>query len=135
MTELTGHLLEAQGVAADTETALKITRAEVSLLPVEAMFLGGQRTADALVRVSYLIPASALDRAAKEALIEQSTKSVLACGNMDHVEMNPLNVWCIINEIGCDNWGAAGKIWSWKEIKRFVAKGEIALRRRQTNQH
>ena len=129
--DLTGALLVAQGVAPDTPTALSITRAEVTLLTEGSLFSEGVPTDQDLARITFQVPRGSLDRTAKETLIETATNHVLHHAGANGITVLALNVWCIIHEVQPDNWGAAGRIWSWQQIKRFVAKGEINRRKSQ----
>lgn len=123
--DLTVLFLEAQGVRADNLSARAITRLEARLLPPEASFVGGRQVMAPVARATFWPPAGALSEDARATLVARTTDCVArACG------AEPMQVWCMVHEVALRGYAAGGRTWSWHEIKRHVARGEIARRRR-----
>jgi len=129
--DLTAILLAHQGARDGSAVARSITRLEVTELDSCRTYVGGRFTEDPCYRLTYTVPDGALNEEKKRSLVEKSTNAILAAEGTPYSEEDAYRVWCLINEVPDGNWASAGKIWRWRDIMRWVARREIAARRRE----
>ena len=117
--ELGATLLRWEG-APDTEFFRSITWAHVHELPAESI-----QTPDGVAEphavLDVTIPAGALSDRRKAGLVEDATKLLL-----DATGWGPeagVRVWTLIHEVPDGNWGAAGQIVRFEQL-REAAKAE-----------
>ena len=117
--ELGATLLRWEG-APDTDFFRSITWAHVHALPADSIQTpDGVAEPHAVVEVT--IPSGALSDRRKAGLVEDTTKAVLdATGWGDGAGVR---VWTLIHEVPDGNWGAAGQIVRFEQL-REAAKAE-----------
>ncbi len=117
--ELGATLLRWEG-APDTEFFRSITWAHVHALPAESI-----QTPDGVAEphavVEITVPSGALSDRRKAGLVEDVTKVVLE--KTDWGEGAGVRVWTLIQEVPDGNWGAAGQIVRFEQL-RDAAKAE-----------
>jgi len=127
--DITEVFLDAQRARCNSEVARSIACLEVREIEPGRFFVGGEPAARPRYRLAFTTPEGALDPARKAALVEQATRLVLAAEGTPFSEDEAHRVWCIIHEVPDGNWASAGRIWRWRDITRWVLRGEVALRR------
>jgi phenylpyruvate tautomerase PptA (4-oxalocrotonate tautomerase family) len=117
--ELGATLLRWEG-APDTEFFRSITWAHVRPLPAESI-----QTPDGVAEphavIDITVPSGALSERRKAGLVEDTTKLVL-----EATGWGPgagVRVWTLIHEVPEGNWGAAGQIVQFEQL-RAAAKAE-----------
>jgi phenylpyruvate tautomerase PptA (4-oxalocrotonate tautomerase family) len=118
--ELAAAMLRWEG-APDTEFFRSITWTHVHELPAEAV-----HTADGLAELSQFVvdatvPAGALSDRRKGGLVEEFSKLVRDAAGLTDEE--GVRVWVLIHEVPEGNWGAAGQIVQFEQL-RAAAKAE-----------
>lgn len=118
--QLAAALLRWEG-APDTEFFRSITWAHVHELPAEAVF-----TADGHAELSHFVvdvsvPQGALSDRRKGGLVEEASKLVRDAAGLTDEE--GVRVWVLIHEVPEGNWGAAGQIVRFEQL-RAAAKAE-----------
>lgn len=119
--ELSTVLLRAER-APDTEFFRSITWAYVHELPEGAVLAGGGPVAQPNFRVDVTVPAGALSERRKQELVEEATRVVLEAAGLDRSQA--LRVWVLIREVPEGNWGAAGGIVRFAQL-REAASAEL----------
>ena len=119
-TQLAAALLRWEG-APDTEFFRAITWAHVHELPAEAVF-----TADGQAELSHFVvdvtvPQGALSDRRKGGLVEETSKLVRQAAGL--ADEDGVRVWVLIHEVPEGNWGAAGQIVRFEQL-RAAAKAE-----------
>ena len=119
-TQLGAALLRWEG-APDTEFFRAITWAHVHELPAEAVF-----TADGQAELSHFVvdvtvPQGALSDRRKGGLVEETSKLVRQAAGL--ADEDGVRVWVLIHEVPEGNWGAAGQIVRFEQL-RAAAKAE-----------
>jgi phenylpyruvate tautomerase PptA (4-oxalocrotonate tautomerase family) len=118
--ELAAAMLRWEG-APDTEFFRSITWTHVHELPEEAVFTAdGQAELPQFV-VDATVPAGALSDRRKSGLVEEFSKLVRDAGGL--TEEDGVRVWVLIHEVPEGNWGAAGQIVRFEQL-REAAKAE-----------
>ena len=115
--ELTTVLLRAER-APDTEFFRKIAWVYVHELPAGTVLAAGRPVAEPTFRVQVTIPQGALSERRKQELIAESTRVVCAAAGLDQADS--LRVWVLINEVPDGNWGAAGQVVSFEQLRRYA---------------
>lgn len=126
---LTATLLRWQG--ADNPSARRVARVEVRTDPSLRTYVGG-RDADVPVwRLRIATPQGALDARARAGLVREATEAVLDAERaaLWTVPDDPMRVWCMIDPVPTGCWGAGGDLYDWADVRRWVARSEIARRR------
>jgi phenylpyruvate tautomerase PptA (4-oxalocrotonate tautomerase family) len=118
--ELAAAMLRWEG-APDTEFFRSITWTHVHELPAEAV-----HTADGPAELSQFVvdatvPAGALSDRRKGGLVEEFSKLVRDAAGLTDEE--GVRVWVLIHEVPEGNWGAAGQIVQFEQL-RAAAKAE-----------
>jgi phenylpyruvate tautomerase PptA (4-oxalocrotonate tautomerase family) len=117
--ELTTVLLRAER-APDTDFFRSITWAYVHELPAGTVFAGGQPQADARFRVDITVPEGALSERRKQELVSEATRVVSAAAGLG--EEDGLRVWVLITEVPEGNWGAAGNVVRFEQLREAAAQ-------------
>lgn len=126
---ITQTFMKHQRARPESAAAKSITCVEVTEIDSGMFFVGGEPAQDVRLRVVYTVPFGSLDEDAKASLVNETTRLVLSVQDRDWEEDGPYDIWCIINEVPDGNWGAAGRIFRWREIMRWVIKRDGAARR------
>jgi phenylpyruvate tautomerase PptA (4-oxalocrotonate tautomerase family) len=118
--QLAAALLRWEG-APDTEFFRSITWAHVHELAAEAV-----HTADGQAELSHFVvdvtvPAGALSDRRKGGLVEEMSRLVREAAGLG--EADGVRVWVLIHEVPEGNWGAAGQIVRFEQL-RAAAKAE-----------
>jgi phenylpyruvate tautomerase PptA (4-oxalocrotonate tautomerase family) len=124
---LTAALLRAEG-APDTEFFRSIAWCDVFEVPPARAYQGGRVATQPRFRVDVIVPQGALDDERKASLVEEATRLVLeAAGENPEDAGAKLRVWVMVREVTDGNWGAAGRIFRFDDLKalaRAARKGE-----------
>jgi phenylpyruvate tautomerase PptA (4-oxalocrotonate tautomerase family) len=118
--QLAAALMRWEG-APDTEFFRSITWAHVHELPAEAVF-----TADGQAELSHFVvdvtvPQGGFSDRRKAGLVEESSKLVREAAGLSDEE--GIRVWVLIHEVPEGNWGAAGQIVRFEQL-REAARAE-----------
>lgn len=127
--DVTETFLRHQGARADSCAARSIARVEVHESSPTHIFVGGLPSRDPQYRIVYTVPHGSMDPAAKASLVDETTRLVLSAEGTPWSEEQAHRVWCLVNEVPDGNWGAAGRIFRWRDVMRWVARRDIAARR------
>jgi phenylpyruvate tautomerase PptA (4-oxalocrotonate tautomerase family) len=117
---LAATLLHWEG-APDTDFFRSITWAHVHELPVDAVFTGDGPAELSHFVVDVTVPAGALSDRRKAGLVEDASKLVREAAGLG--EQDGVRVWVLIHEVPEGNWGAAGQIVRFEEL-RAAARAE-----------
>ncbi len=117
--ELGATLLRWEG-APDTEFFRSITWAHVHPLPAESIQTP-DGTAEPHAVIDITVPSGALSERRKAGLVEDATKVVLEATGWGPEA--GVRVWTLIHEVPDGNWGAAGQIVRFDQL-REAAKAE-----------
>jgi phenylpyruvate tautomerase PptA (4-oxalocrotonate tautomerase family) len=127
--EITEIFLDHQGARAGSPVAHSIACVEVNEVEPRRVYVGGRPATKPRYRVVFTVPVGALDEGRKASLARQATATILAAEGTPFSEEEGHRVWCVIKEVPDGNWASAGRIFRWRDIVRWVARGEIAARR------
>jgi phenylpyruvate tautomerase PptA (4-oxalocrotonate tautomerase family) len=116
--ELTTVLLRAER-APDTEFFRNITWLYVHELPQETVLAAGQPVSEPTFRLQVTVPQGALSDRRKQELVSEATSTLLAAAGMH--ESESLRVWVLIHEVPEGNWGAAGNVIHFEQLRRLAA--------------
>jgi phenylpyruvate tautomerase PptA (4-oxalocrotonate tautomerase family) len=116
--ELTTVLLRAER-APDTDFFRNITWVYVHELPSEQLFAAGRPVSQPTFRLQVTVPQGALSDRRKAELVEQATGTI--CSAAELGQEDALRVWVLINEVPEGNWGAAGAIVRFEQLRRLAA--------------
>jgi phenylpyruvate tautomerase PptA (4-oxalocrotonate tautomerase family) len=117
--ELTTVLLRAER-APDTEFFRNITWVYVHELPEGTLFGAGKPVAKPTFRLQVTIPQGALSERRKGELVADATKTIRQAAEIG--EEDGLRVWVLINEVPEGNWGAAGSIIHFEQLRKLAAQ-------------
>ena len=118
--ELAAAMLRWEG-APDTEFFHSITWTHVHELPAEAVFTADGQAEQSQFVVDATVPAGALSDRRKGGLVEEFSKLIRDAAGL--TEADGVRVWVLIHEVPEGNWGAAGQIVRFEEL-RAAAKAE-----------
>lgn len=124
---LTEVFMQHQGARPGSAAAAGITCVEFTEMDESLCFVAGEPVVGPRIRVVYTVPTGSLNEEAKSSLVSTTTRMLLELQGRDDEE--PYDIWCIVNEIPDGNWGAAGRIFRWRDITRWVARRDIAARK------
>jgi phenylpyruvate tautomerase PptA (4-oxalocrotonate tautomerase family) len=116
--ELTTVLLRAER-APDTEFFRSITWVFVHEFPAGAVLTAGRPVAEPVFRIEVKIPQGALSERRKQELVSEATRVVSAAAGLG--EADGLRVWVLINEVPDGNWGAAGAVVQFEQLRAMAA--------------
>ena len=118
--ELAAAMLRWEG-APDTEFFRSITWTHVHELPAEAVYTADGQAELSQFVVDATVPAGALSERRKSGLVEEFSKLVRDAAGL--TEADGVRVWVLIHEVPEGNWGAAGQIVRFEQL-RAAAKAE-----------
>jgi phenylpyruvate tautomerase PptA (4-oxalocrotonate tautomerase family) len=116
--ELTTVMLRAER-APDTEFFRTITWVHVHELPPGAMLAAGRPVPTPVFRVSVTVPQGALSERRKQELVAEATRVISDAAGLGSED--GLRVWVIIDEVPDGNWGAAGAIVQFEQLRQMAA--------------
>ena len=118
--ELAAAMLRWEG-APDTEFFRSITWTHVHELPVEAVYTADGQAELSQFVVDATVPAGALSDRRKSGVVEEFSKLIRDAAGL--TDADGVRVWVLIHEVPEGNWGAAGQIVRFEEL-RAAAKAE-----------
>ena len=118
--ELAAAMLRWEG-APDTEFFRSITWTHVHELPAEAVYTADGQAELSQFVVDATVPAGALSDRRKTGLVEEFSKLIRDAAGLTDEE--GVRVWVLIHEVPEGNWGAAGQIVRFEQL-RAAAKAE-----------
>jgi phenylpyruvate tautomerase PptA (4-oxalocrotonate tautomerase family) len=116
--ELTTVLLRAER-APDTEFFRSIAWVFVHELPAGAVLAAGRPVVEPVFRVEVKIPMGALSDRRKQELVAEATRVVSEAAGLG--DADGLRVWVLINEVPDGNWGAAGAVVQFEQLRQMAA--------------
>lgn len=116
--ELATVLLRAER-APDTEFFRSITWTYAHEIEAAALAVGGRPGGEPRFRVEITVPEGALSERRKGELVSAATSAVLRAAGLD--ESQGLRVWTIIREVPEGNWGAAGQVIHFEQLRQAAA--------------
>jgi phenylpyruvate tautomerase PptA (4-oxalocrotonate tautomerase family) len=120
---LTAALLRAEG-APDNELFRSIAWLDVHWVPAANAYQGGRPAAEPRFRVNVTVPEGALSERRKAQLVEESTRLVLEAAGEDPADPGALlRVWVMIRDVPDGNWGGAGRIFRFGDLKAMAQGG------------
>lgn len=117
--ELTTVLLRAER-APDTEFFRSITWVYVHELPVGTVLAGGRPVEQPTFRVGVTVPQGALSDRRKAELVREATRVVAETAGLGDADL--LRVWVLISEVPEGNWGAAGNVVAFEQLRQAAAQ-------------
>ncbi|MBV9309755.1 MAG: tautomerase family protein [Solirubrobacterales bacterium] len=117
--ELTTVLLQAER-APKTEVFRNITWVYVHELPEGTMLAAGRPITDPTFRLQVTVPQGALSERRKGELVAEATKTIRSAAGIS--EEDALRVWVLINEVPEGNWGAAGSVIHFEQLRQLAAQ-------------
>jgi phenylpyruvate tautomerase PptA (4-oxalocrotonate tautomerase family) len=118
--ELGAAMLRWEG-APDTEFFRSITWTHVHELPADAVFTADGQAELSQFVVDVTVPSGALSDRRKAGLVEELSKLIRTAAGLTDEE--GVRVWVLIHEVPDGNWGAAGQIVRFEQL-RAAAKAE-----------
>jgi phenylpyruvate tautomerase PptA (4-oxalocrotonate tautomerase family) len=120
--ELATTLLSWEG-APDTDFFRSITWVYANEIDPDSLAVGGRPGGEPRFRVGITVPEGALSERRKEGLVGDVHKAVAAAAGLS--DEDGLHVWTLIREVPEGNWGAAGQIVRFSQLKELsVAERE-----------
>ena len=116
--ELTTALLRAER-APDTEFFRSITWAYVHEQPAGTVLRAGRPVSEPTFRVQATVPQGALSERRKEEFVAAATTAVSEAAGLG--EADGLRVWVLIGEVPDGNWGAAGNVVRFEQLRQAAA--------------
>jgi phenylpyruvate tautomerase PptA (4-oxalocrotonate tautomerase family) len=116
---LTSVLLRAER-APDTEFFRNITWVYMHEMPEGTLLAAGSPVAEPTFRLQVTVPQGALSERRKGELVSEATKVIMAAASIDDSES--LRVWVLINEVPEGNWGAAGNVVHFEQLRQVAAQ-------------
>jgi phenylpyruvate tautomerase PptA (4-oxalocrotonate tautomerase family) len=116
--DLTTKMLEWEG-APDTEFFRNITWVHVHELAEGAANAAGKPVEQPIFRIDVTVPDGALSERRKGGLVEDLTKAVIERAGL--AEDAGLRVWVLIREVPEGNWGAAGQVVRFAQLREAAA--------------
>ena len=118
--DLAAAMLRWEG-APDTEFFRSITWTHVHELPAEAVYTADGQAELSQFVVDATVPAGALSDRRKTGLVEEFSKLIRDAAGL--TDEDGVRVWVLIHEVPEGNWGAAGQIVRFEQL-RAAAKAE-----------
>ena len=116
---LTTALLRAER-APETDFFRSITWANVHELPEGAILAGGRPVEAPTFRVEATVPQGALSDRRKQEFVAAATQLVSEAAGLS--EEDGLRVWVLVHEVPDGNWGAAGNVVRFEQLREAAAK-------------
>lgn len=117
--DLTTVLLRAER-APDTEFFRSVTWVYLHELPAHAVCAGDRPVSEPTFRVEVRVPEGALSPRRKEELVAAATGAVREAAGLD--EAAAMRVWVLIAEVPEGNWGAAGNVVAFEQLRAAAAQ-------------
>ena len=114
--ELVAVVLRAER-APDTDFFRSVTWAFVHDLPEGAVTAAA---AGSVFRVVFTVPQGALSERRKQELVSEATKAISAAAGLGEEE--GLRVFVLIDEVPEGNWGAAGNVVHFEQLRQIAAQ-------------
>lgn len=114
--ELTAVVLRAER-APDTDFFRSVTWAFVHELPEGTITSGG---AAPVFRVVFTVPEGALSERRKQELVSEATRAISEAAGLG--EDDGLKVFVLISEVPEGNWGAAGNVVHFEQLREVAAQ-------------
>src|SRR3712207_4876937 len=111
---LTTALLRAER-APETDFFRSITWANVHELPEGAILAGGRPVEAPTFRVEATVPQGALSDRRKQEFVAAATQLVSEAAGLS--EEDGLRVWVLVHEVPDGNWGAAGNVVRFEQLR------------------
>ncbi len=116
--ELTTVLLRAER-APDAQFFRDITWVYVHELPEGMVLAAGRPVEQPTFRLQVTVPRGALSDRRKEELVSEATTRMLAAAGLTPAD--GLRVWVVISEVPDGNWGAAGNVVRFEQLRQAAA--------------
>ncbi len=117
--ELTTVLLRAER-APDTDFFRSVTWVYVHELPADTVMAAGRPVSEPTFRVEVRVPEGALSQRRKQELVAEATRAVLEAAGLEEAEA--MRVWVLIAEVPEGNWGAAGNVVAFEQLRAAAAQ-------------
>lgn len=117
--DLSTVLLRAER-APDTEFFRSITWAFVNEFPAGTVLQGGRPVAEPVFRLNISVPEGALSDRRKQELVSEATRVISAAAGL--TEQDGLRVWVLIRDVPEGNWGAAGNIVHFEQLRQAASQ-------------
>jgi phenylpyruvate tautomerase PptA (4-oxalocrotonate tautomerase family) len=117
--ELTTVLLRAER-APDTEFFRSITWLHVHELPDGLTYSAGTPVPSPTFRLEVSVPAGALSDRRKQELVAGATTAILDAAGIE--ASDALQVWVLIRDVPEGNWGAAGSVIHFEQLRQVAAE-------------
>lgn len=117
--DLTTVLLRAER-APDTDFFRSVTWVYLHELPAYAVNAGDRPVAEPTFRVEVRVPEGALSQRRKGELVAEATRAVLEAVGLE--EADAMRVWVLIAEVPEGNWGAAGNVVSFEQLRAAASQ-------------
>ena len=117
--ELTTVLLRAER-APDTEFFRSITWVYLHELAEGMVLAAGRPVAEPTLRLEVSVPQGALSERRKEELVSEATRVLLDAAGLR--ESDRMRVWVLIREVPEGNWGAAGQVVRFEQLREAAAR-------------
>ena len=114
--ELIAVVLRAER-APDTDFFRSVTWSFVHELPQGATVAGG---AEPVFRAVFTVPEGALSDRRKQELVSEATKAISNAAGLG--DEDGLRVFVLVNEVPEGNWGAAGNVISFEQLREIAAQ-------------
>jgi phenylpyruvate tautomerase PptA (4-oxalocrotonate tautomerase family) len=115
--ELTTLVLRAER-APDNEFFRSIVWIYLNEMPAENVVADGKPAAN--FRLLLTLPEGALSDRRRQEFVETTTRAVREAAGIP--EEHALRVWVLINEVPDGNWGAAGNVIRFEQLKAMAAQ-------------
>lgn len=106
--------------APDTEFFRSITWVFVNEFPAGTVLQGGRPVTEPIFRVNISVPAGALSDRRKQELVSEATRVISEAAGL--TEQEGLRVWVLIRDVPEGNWGAAGNIVHFEQLRQAAAQ-------------
>jgi phenylpyruvate tautomerase PptA (4-oxalocrotonate tautomerase family) len=116
--QLTTVLLRAER-APDTEFFRNITWLYVHELPEGNVLAAGRPVTEPTFRLQVTVPQGALSDRRKQELVAAATRTIAEAAGLG--EADGLRVWVIVSEVPDGNWGAAGNVVQFAQLRGLAA--------------
>jgi phenylpyruvate tautomerase PptA (4-oxalocrotonate tautomerase family) len=116
--DLTTVLLRAER-APDTDFFRSITWLYVHELPQDSVLAAGRPVEAPTFRLDVTVPEGALSDRRKEELVKEATARLLDAGGL--ALQDSLRAWVLIREVPDGNWGAAGNVVRFEQLRQAAA--------------
>jgi phenylpyruvate tautomerase PptA (4-oxalocrotonate tautomerase family) len=116
--ELTTVLLRAER-APDTQLFRDITWLFVHELPASDVVTAGRPAPAPVFRLQVTVPEGALSDRRKQELVGEATRVILDAAGL--TEADGMRVWVLIGEVPDGNWGAAGNVIQFAQLRAMAA--------------